>query len=117
MAEPEEDTISQASQRTKIAEGDDEDVRLEFLLAYLTKTLRMKQEKWTKMMQAEENKVSLFYKSKNAFLQENICFCFCLTVQAFIVFVYIFLRQHLFKNNEYCKCLFYMRARLFTIFQ
>lgn len=57
MADAEEDTVSQASQKTKVVEGDDEDVRLEFLLAYLTKSFRMKQEKWTKMMQAEENKV------------------------------------------------------------
>lgn len=58
MAEDEDDSVSQASQKTKVAEGDDEDPRLEFLLMYLTKSLRMKQEKWTKMMQAEENKVS-----------------------------------------------------------
>lgn len=60
MADDEEETASQAGDRKKAAEGDDEDSRLEFLLAYLTKSLRMKQEKWTKMMQAEENKVSTF---------------------------------------------------------
>lgn len=59
MADDEDDVVSQSSQKTKqVVEGDDEDARLEFLLAYLTKSFRMKQEKWTKMMQAEENKVS-----------------------------------------------------------
>lgn len=57
MADDEEETVSQAPEKKKGGEGDDEDSRLEFLLAYLTKSLRMKQEKWTKMMQLEENKV------------------------------------------------------------
>lgn len=67
MAEAEDDTVSQASQKTKVVEGDDEDVRLEFLLAYLTKSMRMKQEKWNKMIQVEENKV---ISGKNGVLGE-----------------------------------------------
>ncbi|CAH1116455.1 unnamed protein product [Phaedon cochleariae] len=35
---------------------DDEDDRLEFLLTYLTKSYRLKQEKWNKMLALEENK-------------------------------------------------------------
>lgn len=38
---------------------DDEDERLEFVLNYLTKSMRMKQEKWNKMIAIEEYKVSL----------------------------------------------------------
>lgn len=37
---------------------DDEDDRLEFLLTYLTKSYRLKQDKWNKMIAIEENKVS-----------------------------------------------------------
>lgn len=45
----------------KDKKGDaDEDLRLEFLLNYLTKTLRMKMEKWMKMITTEEYSVSLF---------------------------------------------------------
>lgn len=61
MADDEDETVSQATEKKKGVEGDDEDSRLEFLLAYLTKSLRMKQEKWTKMMQLEENKVSALF--------------------------------------------------------
>lgn len=39
---------------------DDEDDRLEFLLNYLTKSYRLKQEKWNKMIAIDENKVSGF---------------------------------------------------------
>lgn len=38
---------------------DDEDERLEFILNYLTKSMRMKQEKWNKMITIEEYKVSI----------------------------------------------------------
>lgn len=37
---------------------DDDDERLEFILNYLTKSMRMKQEKWNKMIAIEEYKVS-----------------------------------------------------------
>lgn len=40
---------------------DDEDDRLEFILNYLTKSMRMKQEKWNKMIAVEEFKVSFIY--------------------------------------------------------
>jgi hypothetical protein len=36
---------------------DDEDERLDFILAYFTKSYRLKQERWSKMMAIEENKV------------------------------------------------------------
>lgn len=39
-------------------QDDEEDARLEFLLAYLTKSYKLKQEKWNKMIAIEENKVS-----------------------------------------------------------
>lgn len=37
--------------------GDDEDERFEFLLSYLTKSYRLKQDKWNKMIATEEYKV------------------------------------------------------------
>lgn len=46
----------------KKTEGDDDEARLEFLLNYLTKSMRMKQEKWNKMIQIDENRVSTFFK-------------------------------------------------------
>lgn len=52
------------------------DERLEFILAYLTKSYRLKQEKWAKMIVLEENKVivSSFYNSnlKTYVLQKMI---------------------------------------------
>lgn len=51
----------------KGADGEDgEDPRLEFLLNYLTKSYKLKQEKWNKMIAIDENHVSgkhiIFFK-------------------------------------------------------
>lgn len=46
---------------TKKKEGqkdDDEDDRLDFLLNYMTKSYRLKQEKWNKMIGIDGNKVN-----------------------------------------------------------
>lgn len=47
-----------AAKKKEGQKDEDEDDRLEFLLNYLTKSYRLKQEKWNKMIGAEENKVS-----------------------------------------------------------
>lgn len=46
-----------AAKKKEGQKEDDEDDRLEFLLNYLTKSYRLKQEKWNKMMAIDENKV------------------------------------------------------------
>lgn len=55
-----DDTSSTTSTTStkKDRKGDDEDERLEFLLNYLTKSMRLKQDKWNKMIGTEEYKVS-----------------------------------------------------------
>lgn len=35
----------------------DDDPRLEFLLSYLTKSYKLKQDKWNKMIASDENRV------------------------------------------------------------
>lgn len=47
-----------AAKKKEGQKDDDEDDRLEFLLNYLTKSYRLKQEKWNKMITIDENKVS-----------------------------------------------------------
>lgn len=65
----EEDTESITSVRSKKDDKgtaeDDEDERLGFILNYLTKFYRLKQDKWNKMIAIEENKV-FFIHSKTA---------------------------------------------------
>jgi len=46
--------------KKKDDKDDAEDARLEFLLNYLTKSYKMKQEKWNKMMGTDEYRVSDF---------------------------------------------------------
>lgn len=47
-----------AAKKKEGQKDDDEDERLEFLLNYLTKSYRLKQEKWNKMIIIDENKVT-----------------------------------------------------------
>lgn len=55
-----EDTQSiRSEKKDKKQTSEDEDERLEFLLNYLTKSMRMKQEKWNKMIVIEDFKVGV----------------------------------------------------------
>lgn len=47
----------------KKKEDDAEDERLEFLLNYLTKSYKLKQEKWNKMIGVDENRVRQIFFS------------------------------------------------------
>lgn len=49
-----------SDEKKKDDKDDSEDARLEFLLNYLTKSYKMKQEKWNKMMGTDEYRVSDF---------------------------------------------------------
>lgn len=57
-----DDTKSVKSGKSRKEDGDkkddDEDERLEFILAYLTKSYRLKQEKWNKMISVDEYMVA-----------------------------------------------------------
>lgn len=39
----------------------EEDPRLEFIISYLLKSLRLKSDKWQKLMGTEDNRVSIFF--------------------------------------------------------
>ena len=49
---------SKSKKDEKALDEEEVDERLEFILSYFTKSYRLKQEKWTKMMAADENKVT-----------------------------------------------------------
>lgn len=56
----------------------EEDPRLEFITSYLLKSLRLKSDKWQKLMGTEDNKVSIFYFYKTlTFNIIAICIYFC----------------------------------------
>lgn len=57
--EGEEKAKDKKKEKKKGDEEEETDYRLEFILNYLTKTLKMKMEKWTKMIILEDCKVSL----------------------------------------------------------
>lgn len=54
-------TKSTKSKKDEKVGEEEEDQRLEFILAYFTKSYRLKQEKWNKMIAIEENKVTLSF--------------------------------------------------------
>lgn len=55
-----EDAVSiRSEKKDKKQVSEDEDERLDFLLNYLTKSMRMKQEKWNKMIVIEDFKVHI----------------------------------------------------------
>ncbi|RZC39341.1 MT, DHC N2, AAA 7, DHC N1 and/or AAA 9 domain containing protein [Asbolus verrucosus] len=57
MADEDEKSIKSKKDDDKKGTGEeDEDERLEFILSYFTKSYRLKQEKWTKMLAVDENK-------------------------------------------------------------
>lgn len=50
--------------------ADDEDPRLDFLLNYMIKSYRLKQDKWNKMIAIPENKVNIF-TGRNKLINTN----------------------------------------------
>lgn len=71
--EDEEKKKKEEEEKKKQQESPDEDLRLEFILNYLTKTMRLKQEKWTKMIAIDEFKVSLFFVRAHLIQLCNVC--------------------------------------------
>lgn len=61
--------MSEENKKEKLPEP--EDVRIEFILNYVMKSMRIKIEKWSKLMSTNEYKVILFFHFYNNFNHLN----------------------------------------------